>query len=126
MFQFHIGAIRSYQSFSGFFCVYTFQFHIGAIRSISQTVIGGKWDMFQFHIGAIRSYNKERDIFEASEFQFHIGAIRRYFVISLGLSPFSFNSILVQLEVRRSKRRGKSCMCFNSILVQLEDGPAVK
>ena len=39
------------------------------------------------------------------KFQFHIGAIRSHLHLSKHMSPDSFNSILVQLEVKAHKWR---------------------
>ena len=58
---------------------------------------------FQFHIGAIRSFQYTFEYTFFDEFQFHIGAIRRGFTSGIGHPYPSFNSILVQLEGKKSE-----------------------
>jgi len=106
VFQFHIGAIRS---FSINACLSAMRVGFNSIlvqleENLCLLFRSGH-TLFQFHIGAIRRpvplFGGQQDL----QFQFHIGAIRSY---------------------KYQKLAANSGLCFNSILVQLEEAVAAQ
>ena len=100
-FQFHKGTIKTLCKHSDIYDGVSFQFHKGTIKTAYFGDMYERVKPFQFHKGTIKTDEICVMDAEVIRFQFHKGTIKTYSEFSEFARLTNFNSIKVQLRLRK-------------------------